>query len=420
MNNKSINNFFSALFGSSSTAVINFITIPFLLHGLGVENYGKLSIILTTLLVVNIVLSFQPWQALIKFWFSHPQEQKELLSLTLFLDVVSCCFCFFISFIVLSSDFFAKNFFDLDTNISLMFSISLLFNPFSFFIGISRLNDKFLFISFCEFLRALIRLIGAFIVVSHGDLFIYSIFYMLSNLLVILLCFFVENSYVRKALVGITKLRKDSWNTIMEFISFSIFVTLKSIVDLPVQHLDKFLVSSFIGNNSVAIYDVAKRINQGFGVFINVFNQVYYPIIVRYISQGFFIKTRNEITKKSLKVFLLTLFISAFSFPFKDYIFILYRNIFSLDHAAFSFSYWYSLIFLLSSCFILLHVLFQSAGFVKKDVIFLLFSNLTYLYICFLGLKHYGLSIILFAYLIQVVMVLIFKLFILYKPQFKF
>ncbi|HHX8266386.1 TPA: lipopolysaccharide biosynthesis protein, partial [Vibrio diabolicus] len=164
MSNKLLRNALNALFGSVSTAVINFITIPLLLKGLGINSYGELSIILTSFLVIQVLTSLQPWQAFIKFWYEPNVDRNKILSFSLLTDCVSCLIGSLVLFFTLRSERFEEFFFYVDNVTALAVSFGLLFNQFSFFVGVCRIRDNFSYISFCEFLRAFIRLIGALII----------------------------------------------------------------------------------------------------------------------------------------------------------------------------------------------------------------------------------------------------------------
>ncbi|MEZ9191302.1 lipopolysaccharide biosynthesis protein [Vibrio sp. 10N.286.52.F8] len=415
MNIKLIKNFVGAFTGSASVAVINFITIPLLLTGLGINGYGELSIILTSFLVTQILTSLQPWQAFIKFWFQSESNKEKLLTFSLIADVFSCLLGAIIIYFTLTSPVFSDLFFIVSNQVAFVFSLALLFNPFSFFIGICRVNDKFLFLSFCESLRSFIRLLGALTIINHGDLLTYSLFFMASNLLVLLFASITMRHQLLLAIIGMFRLERLDFLYFNRFIKFSYLVSLKSIVDLPVQHLDKFLVSSILGNSSVAIYDIAKRINQGFGVFINVVNQIYYPVLVKKIEEQGFNTSLSYVVKISVILVFFGVGMLVTSYVYMDEIYYLYKMVFDLSYSDFKFNFIYTSVFLISSCFLLIHVFFQASGFVGKDVFFLTIANIMYLVICIFGLSAYGVEVIIIAYTLQIFLVLSFKIFILKK-----
>ncbi|EGU6979661.1 hypothetical protein GOZ66_24990, partial [Vibrio parahaemolyticus] len=122
MSNKLLRNALNALFGSVSTAVINFITIPLLLKGLGINSYGELSIILTSFLVIQVLTSLQPWQAFIKFWYEPNVDRNKILSFSLLTDCVSCLIGSLVLFFTLRSERFEEFFFYVDNVTALVVS----------------------------------------------------------------------------------------------------------------------------------------------------------------------------------------------------------------------------------------------------------------------------------------------------------
>ena len=418
MTTKLLNNFISALTGGVSTAVINLATIPVLFKSYGIEGYGELAIILTTYLVIQIVTSLQLWQAFIKYWYDNRFEKNKSITFSFLLDFFSCAFGSLVLFFVFTSHIYEKYLFHIDYQVAIFFSLALLFNPFSFFIGICRVREKFLFISFCECVRSLVRLVGAIVSLSYGTFLVYALFYLLSNVVVLLISTLVMKRDLYKAFSSIKHIDKTDFDNFFIFTKFSFLVSMKSIIDLPVQHLDKILVSSILGNSSVAVYDIAKRINQGFAVLINVINQIFYPYIVKEISVNGFVEMFSNICKWTLILFSsFSVFITIFLFNFNYYVYDLYYAIFELSFESFEFNMYYTLVFLVSSCFLLFHVIFQAAGFVSKDVKILIFANSIYFLTCFFGLKFFGIDVLIFAYLIQILIVLGFKLIILQNYQ---
>ncbi len=409
MSSKLLNNFFGALSGGVSTAAINLVSIPILLKAFGIKGYGELAIILSTYLIVQTLTSLQPWQAFIKYWYDDGFDKKNSLIFSLLLDVVSCAIGGIFLFVVFTSNLYEKYLFDIDVDVVIVFSLAMLCNPFSFFIGVCRVKDKFLFISFCEFTRAVIRFFGAVTALSYNAFFIYSFFYLLSNFVVVLMSILVMRNDFFKTISYIKDIRKSDINDFFIFGRFSLLVSIKSIVDLPVQHLDKILVSSILGNGSVAVYDIAKRINQGFGVIINVINQISYPYIVRAIR----ISGLTYVTKKVYKItffaIFLVFFIVLFLLCFNQYAYNLYNAIFGLSVLNFEFNMYYTAVFLLSSCFLLIHVTFQAAGLVGKDIKILLLANSIYFLVSLYCLESLGLYALILAYSIQIMTVLIFK-----------
>ncbi|HHF3101556.1 lipopolysaccharide biosynthesis protein [Vibrio alginolyticus] len=409
INHKIIKNVLSALFGSTSTAALTFISIPMLVKGIGVEDYGKLAILLSTQIIFQTLFSFQPWQALIKFWYNEKYKKKNILSYAILMDILSCSIGVISLYFFLNSSLFADMFFYVEKQVVVFLSIAMIFNINSIFIGMCRIGDEFLLIAFSDFLRAFTRFIGAFLVMKSGNLSDYIFWFFVSGFTSFIIYPLIKFNVLMMALGNVFKLDTSDIKPAINFCKFSFFVALKSIIDLPVQHMDKYLVSYLLGNASVAVFDVSKRINQGFGVFINVANQVFFPKVSAWLS----VSPSHLIWYKGVKIsFTLATFVITMcmlSYCIDDIVFVYYNEIFDMNESSYYFSKYYTSVFLISSSFIFIHIFFLAKGYVKQDVKFLVFTNCIYLLLCFFGMKYFGLYSIVIAYAFQVISVLAFK-----------
>ncbi|MBR9789256.1 MAG: oligosaccharide flippase family protein [Vibrionaceae bacterium] len=410
--------FFQAGIGSIVSAGANLITVPLLATSLGIEEYGRLSLLLTVLLTMQVLSNLQPWQAFIHYWSgcNRTVERIDIMKTTLFLEL-SSCFIGSIYFSIIYLSGFFENEFQSGLEFTLLL-LALLCNPMSLTVALNRVRNRFIVVSHCEIIRSLIRLIGATFCFYFNDIIVYIWSFFISNLLAS-----AYGYYSLKNDLYFILMLKDLRNNLLPSVSHSIFFKRclrysiyamgKAVVDLPVQHLDKIVVHQILGNAGVGLLDIAKRICQGFAVIINVVNQVIFPYMVKRLSIVEFVEVKTQVMGYTRWSFLL---ISSLVVV----VFLIVNNVFNEYFVAFEwleFSLKYSSAFLIVSSFILIHVLFQAAGFIKKDLVFLMFANVLYLTGVYFILPYLGMDAIIIFYLIQALLVLSFKLFILNKSK---
>ncbi|MGF1828185.1 oligosaccharide flippase family protein [Photobacterium angustum] len=412
-----IKKLFSAAFGSVSVAAINIITVPILIAALGIEKYGLLSLILSLTLIVYVLTNLQPWQALINFWFKKNVDKTLLVYITFSYELLSCVIGSIIVFLLIYSNYINLSFIGNEKiYISILLSLSILFNFNSLIVGFNRVNEDFKSIAICDFIRALVRLFGALLTVKFNGIIFYILFYMLSNFTASLVGFLLlyKNRYEVHRLNGykfkclFVYLKKSYANG---FFNYSIFATLKSIIDLPMQHLDKFFVAHYLGVYSVGIYDIAKRICQGFGVVINIFNQVFFPSFVKDIMLG---KKEYLIKNVYFYSFIVAFIVSIIGIVF-SYNINKISPFVNVSQNDLLFISTFVIFFLVSSSFILVHVLFQALGYIKYDVIGLIIINTIYLLILALTINFLEIYSLLLSYIIQVILVLSYKSYVIKK-----
>lgn len=415
-------NLFSAFLGGGATAVFNIISIPVLINSLGLESYGMLVLLITVIAIASVLFSLQPWQGMIKYWYEKDISKNALTSLVLYIEVVSLTLASITIFIFIKSEFFSKYFFDVSHYAQIFIAFSLLLNPHNFFIGLFRVNDNFLELSLSEFFRGGVRFLGALYTQYEPTIEVYLFFYLMSNLIANLFLLYRARLMLLNgsfSFISINNIRKLNW--IKSFFNFSFFVSLKSILDLPVQQIDKVLVSVTLGSGSVALLEVAKKINQGFGLIFNTISQVYFPALSKKVKGTSMEYLFNYYLKVSIKVFFIIVIFSVFFYLFKPFILDMISNSMGrVDLADFNALFVYVGLFLLSSSFILIHVLFLAYGYVKQDVKILVWANLIYLAIIYTFADTIGLMAIVYAYLSQVVIVIGFKVYFLKKKVKEF
>lgn len=394
-------------FGNGFGALVSLVTTPFLINHLGVTGYGKWITIFTILQIFNAVFNLQSWQSLVKYWYdSRYSDQKNLLITSCIkLDLVSAFLA--VVLLVFSMKYICSL---LDVNIEqyeLLIIISALYvflSQTSFAMGILRCFDKFGKIAIFATLTALLRIVCISIAVVFNFNFIETL---LLNLLPTMLVNILQFSYslflVYKRGYTVT----CSGEMPIGFTKYAFWVNLKIVADLPITHLDKIIITFFLGLSSVAYYDLIKKIASVIGMIASPFGQVFLPFFSKLVGEGK--------SKEALKASLLY---GVKGFAFLMFVLLILR--FSISYCNFDYcklipfelldsGFIYISAQAMASSFVLLHVLFMAMGKVKQDFFFLLISNIIYfatILILIDKIKLYSIGIALF---IQVLMVVVYK-----------
>ncbi|WP_254304466.1 lipopolysaccharide biosynthesis protein [Citrobacter freundii] len=173
-------------------------------------------------------------------------------------------------------------------------------------IGILRKKNEFGFISCCYIISMLAKLVGIFML-SHSNaeaIFMYTLYVDLACWSVLTLYVLKKNNSNLLETIIITKLE------IIDYFKFSCWGTVHAIIDLPVTQLDKFIVATFLGPNSVAIYNIIKRLGSIMEQISEPINQILYPRFTEIIKNN----DINDVFVIAKKIILLVFCLSIFYF----------------------------------------------------------------------------------------------------------
>ncbi|WP_156854430.1 lipopolysaccharide biosynthesis protein [Oceanobacillus sp. AG] len=406
------------LSGNIVSQVIGMITLVFSTRLLGPELFGVLVVIQTYILIVDSIVNFQSWQALIKFGVealekTDQEKFKGYIKFGTILDVSTAIIATLIA--IVSIQFVGPLVLGLNSEQTLMasvYSLTILFHLSGTPTAVLRIYNKFKMFAYQQVISALIRLIGIIIATLIGaDLWAVLMVWMLSEVVghIILL--------VLGHLVLHTKDIRKWWSSPIvngkEIFKFTCWTNLTSMLDVPVKQLDIIMVSTVISFEAVSIYKVFKQVSNVIGKVADPIFQAIYPQLVQLITAKKY--------KRSLKFSLKSGFIiSAILTPIIIIIVSLSPIWLDILFGELYASAWHILAIyltlrLLSVAFICIHPLFIAMGLVKKNVLILFFTNLIYIGAALLLGAVYGLLGIVLAYGIQFLSVVIWKLYYIFK-----
>ncbi len=380
---------------------------------LGAELFGILVIIQTYVLIVDTIVKFNSWQALIKFGaeaFENKQvdEFKRLVKQASLLDVSSSVVG---TVIAVSFAYIIGKWLHWDIKMvpmAMLYSIVILFNLSGAPTGILRLYNKFKLLAIQKTVSSGVRLVAiliAFLITKN--VWVYIIIWVVTDI--------AGNIFL--LILGYHILHKNevrAWwrspiSNFKRFFTFTFWTNITSTLDIPVKQLDVFIVSAVIGFEGVAVYKILKEISKVIGQIGDPIYQVAYPEFASMIAKKENIGATKFAVKIGIIIFSICIPIALIvSITSPWWLNILFGKVFAAAWIALSV---YLLLQVISTSFITIHPLFVVMGYVQKNFIILAIANASYLVLAwFLGLKI-GLMGVVLAYGVQFSIVILLKIY---------
>lgn len=398
-------------FGSSLLGILSMlITIKLL----GLEKYGWLVLIQTYALIVDNMINFQSWTAMIKYGAEAVSCKDEIhfkncVLQGFLLDVVTAIIGALIGYMLAG---LVGNFLDWDAKIisaARLYSIVILSHVSGTSIGVLRLLGKFKLFAIQQFSIAVFKFILisiAFVFKAdfNGVLIISLIIDILSNFSLLIISLYVLKNR------GLFRTKGNHFKIDYGFMKFSILNNLTTTIDIPVKQLDVFIISSVLTIELVSVYKIFKNITNVFSKVTNKIFQVIYPELSYFTAEG----DNESAIGITLKVTKLMLYIGMpialiMSMTSKYWLSVLFDDLVSTYWLTFSV---FLLFKIISTSFITIHPLFLSLGYVKQNLFIIACSNLIYLVLAWTMGSFFGLIGLVLTFGIQFLIVICLKIYI--------
>lgn len=393
--------------GEGGAAVVTFITTIVLIRLIGNTAYGMLAVAYSFIMIVDNVVNFQSWHAMVTFG-SQAVEDKDYDYLQTVIKIGSII-DFITAFLGMAITLVSAQFFsnvmswDAETTISIyIMAFMILFNFTGTSIGIIRLFDKFKYFSIYRIITEIFRFVlvvifcGIMKMGLYGAALAYCLGYIFGYLL--LFCFFIHTINITPniSVKGIIKANtKGRWKRIF---TFTCWTSLSSSADIPVQQMDVIFLS-MISYDVVAVFKVYKQIGQALTKLTIPIKQAVMPLFSELIAKGkkrecydYLIKMRN----KSLQILMpAVVMVTGGSLVFMH---------FTLDDVYVQ--YWYILLLYLflralALSYASIHPLFVALGQVRQNFIVTLFANVVYIVLVWVTVGRIGIWAILLGLMVE-------------------
>ncbi len=278
--------------GNVSSAIITLVALGILTRSLGLEQFGIYALITAYIGIIDRLVSFQTWQALIHFGARNLEANESgrltsLLSFGYILDFASSLLgaLFAVLGIMFIPSLFGLQ--NVDSHILFLASAVLLFNWVATPTAILRLFNKFYYQAIYLNLSAIIKLVGYALLLVAGStsLIHYLSVWIISTISGRLFLFGVSLLEVKKN--GLFKSGhlnfKDLFTETPGLWRFVLTTNLDGIVRI-IRDADIFIVNHILGASATALYKIAREIARIPTQLTGPFYQAIYPELSKLAS----------------------------------------------------------------------------------------------------------------------------------------
>ena len=294
------------LSGNMIAWILGLITFAITARILGPTQFGIFVLITTYVTIVDKILNFQSWQALIKYGAEVLEKKnndsfKSIVKFCTLLDVATAVLGTIVSIMAAS---WVGQWLSWESETVLMaaiYSFVILFNISGTPTGVLRLFNRFRLFAVQNIVTATIKFVGILIIYFTGaSLWFVLILWMITTILGQLLLFGLgwrelhKRGFERTSMAPIRDISTQHPG-IWEFV---LTTNLNSSIRLGSRELDTMLVGGFVGVEGAGLYKIAKQIAAIPAMLSDPLYQVIYPDLSRLWARGE-IKTFKQLLLRS-------------------------------------------------------------------------------------------------------------------------
>ncbi len=407
-------NSFFAVIGEASSSLINLAVVIFLIRILGAEGYGILILAQAYMTIVDTLVNMQSWSSVIKYSDEAKAKNNAIeyhgyLKLGSILDITTAIIGFILCYFLAGFVGNILNWSPLLINCAKIFSFVIIFHFSGTPTAILRMENKFNLVAIQKIISALIKVIAfVLIIIFYGKLsviggvIIYAITDIIGHLILTIMAFHL----IHKKIGLLNVIKAPIPSKAKEFTKFTIWQTLTDAVDLPVQQFDVFIISK-LSLEMVAIFKVFKQLISVLSKITTPLCQAIFPEFSRLSATSKNIEGYNVVLKirnVTLKYILpISIIVGLTSYWWLSLVFgSLYGH------------YWYIFtIYLIAHTIALsyttIHPYFVSLGQVFYSFIYVLISNIIYIFVAYFATINFGMLGLIISYIIQYSIVISLK-----------
>ena len=295
----------SVLFSGQSVAgLMGLISLSLAARALGTEKLGVFAIIQSYILIIDRLMNFQCWQAIIKFGadFLKQDKKEDFKSLVKFctiLDAATAAIGTFTAIVIIYILGRWKGWEQDTIYATIAFSFWILFNLRSTATGLLRLFNKFKLISATMVTAAFLKLILAvFAYIFSGNLLVFVVIWVIAGIAESAFLLFAGWRQVYretgdnflKAKLSIVAKDKNIWK-------FVLSTNLNQSVRLASREFDVLITGAILGAAATGLYKIARQFAWVLVHLIEPISQVIYPELARLAAKKRFSDMKHAITR---------------------------------------------------------------------------------------------------------------------------
>lgn len=410
---KLIYNMILSFSGDTISSVLNVIVVFVIIKLIGDYQYGVMVLAISYMMIVDSLVNFQSWQAVIKYGTEalSLKDYDSLAGIVKFgtiVDLISAVLGMIIALFALPIIAAMMGWSDELVLIASLFSIEIAFHFSGTPIGILRLLNKFKMVAIQKIISATIRFIavGIYFFFLEKTLLSLVVVYVISNIIGHILLTTMAFYQINK-LLSIKKIihSKLSYKR-NEFFKFVAYTNITSSIDIPVKQFDVFIISK-VSYEMVAVYKVFKQVVDILGRLTSPLSQAIMPQFSELISNNEYKEGYNVVLKLRNLILFIMIPISIVVTVISPY----FLNIFLGDLYAKKFYILsiYLIVKSISLSYAALHPYFVALGLVKDTFGIVLIANVIYIILALVLTNYIGVIGMILAYFAEFMIVIILK-----------
>lgn len=280
--------------GSVVKSGLGFVAVVLAARGLGPEKYGLLVLVQTYVLIVDNLVNFQSWQALIKYGADALEDEnlldfKCLIKIGTILDAGSAVFG---TILIAAGAIVLETFGGWSSEFALMlmtYSGVVLFNLKGTPTAVLRLFDRFGLFALQKVVAGAFRLSGVGLAfMMDATIWGYMLAWMIGDVVgYILLLILGWRELVLRGYVDIFQTSTSGLvDRFPEIWSYVWTTNMSGSVKMTVRRLDNVIVATVLGTTALGLYEVVKKFSSVANRLSSPFYQAVYPELSKLWSRG--------------------------------------------------------------------------------------------------------------------------------------
>lgn len=275
--------------GNVGVAIIMFGSISLAARSLGPQDFGAFVLVLAVGRVSERLLRFESWQPLVRFVAAEEasgtkEDMARLYAYGLLLDIAAALAA---TLVATASGLLIGEWFGLTSNqtwLVAVYAIAIACNIRGMPSAALRMGSRFLVLAYIQSISALLRLVGAFILLwQGGDLFEFVLLWTVIQMLDALV--FNIAGFLSLREQGVPSPFSVSWRGLPQrfsgFLQFAFSTNLSSTLRSLTHEADTLLVGLFVGPGPAGLYFLARRIAKVAQQVGDLVQMVAYPDLAR-------------------------------------------------------------------------------------------------------------------------------------------
>ncbi len=280
--------------GNMAASLLGLASLAMTARALGVAQFGILVLITTYVAIVDRLVNFQSWQAIIKYGADaldqkREQDFKSLIKFGFMLDGATAILG---TVLAASAAWFVGQWRGWNEQLVLMaaiYSFTILFHINGTPTAILRLFDKFKKVAYQNVIAAAIKLIGVTIAFTTGaGLWVFLLVWAVVDILgKLILIYFAYQELVHQKFHGF--MQSSAKNISQRFYGIWGFVwttNINSSIRMTSRELDVMIIAAMLGPAAVGLYKIAKQFASVIQKTVDPLYQSIFPELAKLFSNG--------------------------------------------------------------------------------------------------------------------------------------